>query len=155
MNAYDLSPLFRSTIGFDRLSQLIDNAFKVDERTVSYPPYNIIKLNDDEYKIIMAVAGFRDQDLQIVMQQNALIISGKVKDKEPEKVVYLHQGIAAREFERKFSLADHVKVVGAELANGLLTLQLKREIPEESKPRIIKIDNKDQLVDQKNRQIEH
>ncbi len=154
MNAYDLSPLFRSTVGFDRLSQLIDTAFKADERSLSYPPYNIVKLSDDEYKIVMAVAGFRNQDLNIVTQENALVISGQVKESEPEGATYLHKGIAARGFERKFSLADHVKVVGAHLADGLLTLQLKREVPEASKPRIVEIKTDNQVVDSKAKKIE-
>lgn len=143
MNAYDLSPLFRSTVGFDHLSQLIDSAFKMDERTANaYPPYNIAKLSDDEYEISMAVAGFKESELNIIAQQNVLTVSGSATQKEEKDAKsYLHRGIATRSFERKFSLADHVKVEGAQLADGLLTLKLKREIPEESKPRMIAINS--------------
>lgn len=142
MHAYDLSPLFRSTVGFDHLSQLIDSAFKTDERAVSYPPYNIAKLSEDEYEIAMAVAGFKQSELSVVAQQNSLVVSGSTEPKEEkEGKTYLHRGIANRSFERKFSLADHVKVVDAALADGLLTLRLKREIPEESKPKVITINS--------------
>lgn len=142
MNAYDLSPLFRSTVGFDHLSQLIDSAFKMDERGPSYPPYNIAKLSEDDYEITMAVAGFKQSDLNITVEQNMLTVSGANAEKTDEKgKAYLHRGIATRSFERKFSLADHVKVVDAQLADGLLTLKLVREIPEESKPRKIAINN--------------
>jgi molecular chaperone IbpA len=140
MNAYDLSPLFRSTVGFDHLSQLIDSAFKLDERGPSYPPYNIAKLSEDDYEITMAVAGFKQSELTITAQQNTLTVSGSTAEKtEDAGKAYLHRGIATRSFERKFSLADHVKVVDAHLADGLLTLRLVREIPEASKPRTIAI----------------
>lgn len=139
MTGYDLSPLFRSTVGFDHLSQLIDSAFKSDAG-VSYPPYNIAKLSEDDYEITMAVAGFKEHELTITAQNNALTVSGSNSQKEEkEGKSYLHRGIANRSFERKFSLADHVKVVDAKLADGLLTLTLKREIPEASKPRTIQI----------------
>ena len=147
MNAYDLSPLFRSTVGFDHLSQLIDSAFKLDERGQSYPPYNIAKLSEDDYEITMAVAGFKDSDITITAQQNTLVVSGSTIEKDEEKTKsYLHRGIANRSFERKFSLADHVKVVGAHLADGLLTLKLVREIPEASKPRTISISTDEKLI---------
>lgn len=140
---YDLSPLFRSTVGFDRISQMIDAAFKADERgAVSYPPYNIIKKSDDEYEyeIVMAVAGFKLEDLNVIVKENSLTITGSHTDKEEEQTTqYLHKGIATRSFERKFSLADHVQVQGAELDHGLLKLALKREVPEESKPRMVPI----------------
>lgn len=140
MNAYDLSPLFRSTVGFDRLSNLIDTAFKIDERALSYPPYNIAKLSDDEYEITMAVAGFKLPELNVTVEQNTLIVSGSTADKQDDKArAYLHRGIANRGFERKFSLADHVKVVDATLIDGLLTLQLVREVPEAHKPKKIAI----------------
>lgn len=140
MHAYDLSPLFRSTVGFDHLSNLIDSAFKMDERAMSYPPYNIAKLSEDEYEITMAVAGFKQNELTITAQHNTLTVIGNAVEKEEKKgASYLHKGIATRSFERKFSLADHVKVVDAALADGLLTLKLVREIPEESKPRQIVI----------------
>lgn len=140
MNAYDLSPLFRSTVGFDHLSQLIDSAFKVDERIVNYPPYNIAKLSEDEYEITMAVAGFKLPELNVVVEKNTLTVTGAAVEKEEEKQkAYLHRGIATRTFERKFSLADHVKVVGANLSDGILTLKLLREIPEASRPKTITI----------------
>lgn len=143
MTSYDLSPLFRSTVGFDHLSQLIDSAFKMDERGVSYPPYNIAKLSEDDYEITMAVAGFKPEHITVTAQANMLVVSGNVTEKEEkEGKDYLHRGIATRSFERKFSLADHVKVVGADLEDGLLTLKLVREIPEASKPRMIAINAK-------------
>ncbi|MFW0776888.1 MAG: Hsp20 family protein [Rickettsiales bacterium] len=147
MTNYDLTPLMRSTIGFDNLSHMIDSAFKIDERTLSYPPYNIAKLSDDDYEISMAVAGFKLDELNITVQQNTLIVSGATNEKtETDNKEYLHRGIATRNFERKFSLADHVKVIDAQLADGMLTLSLKREIPEESKPRTITINNGDKLI---------
>lgn len=140
MTHYDLSPLFRSTVGFDHLSRMLDTAFKADERALSYPPYNIAKLSEDDYEITMAVSGFKLEELTITVQQNSLIVTGTAK-KEAEETgkTYLHKGIATRSFERKFSLAEHVQVVNANLADGLLTLTLKREIPEASKPRNIQI----------------
>ena len=142
MNAYDLSPLFRSTVGFDHLSQLIDSAFKVDERAASYPPYNIAKLSEDDYEITMAVAGFRQDEINVVAEQNTLTVSGSASEKEENKnKAFLHRGIATRSFQRQFSLADHVKVVDAQLADGLLTLKLVREVPEASKTRKIAINN--------------
>lgn len=140
MRTYDLSPLFRSGIGFDHLSNLLDTAFKLDERGPAYPPYNIAKVTDDEYEITMAVAGFKQSELNIVAQQNTLRVTGSSEDKtEKDGKTYLHRGIATRNFERVFSLADHVKVVDASLNDGLLTLKLVREIPEASKPRTIAI----------------
>lgn len=142
MNAYDLTPLFRSTVGFDHLSDLIDSAFKLDERGLSYPPYNIAKLSEDDYEITMAVAGFKQSELTITAQQNTLTVKGNSTEKqEKEEKSYLHRGIATRGFERTFSLADHVKVVDASLTDGLLTIKLAREIPEASKPRSIPINN--------------
>ncbi|MBV8939153.1 MAG: Hsp20 family protein [Alphaproteobacteria bacterium] len=140
MHAFDLSPLFRSTVGFDRLNQMLDAASKMDERTQPYPPYNITKTGEDEYQIVMAVAGFRKEDITITAQENVLTVSGAQSETlEDSGVAFLHRGIAQRNFERKFQLADHVKVKDASLEDGLLTLQLKREIPEESKPRTIAI----------------
>jgi molecular chaperone IbpA len=150
MNAYDLSPLFRSTVGFDRLSNLIDTAFKIDERALNYPPYNIAKLSEDEYEITMAVAGFKLSELNVTVEQNTLIVSGASAEKQDDKEkTYLHRGIANRGFERKFSLADHVKIVGATLNDGLLTLQLVREIPEESKPKRIAINDGSNIIENK------
>jgi len=138
MRTFDLSPLFRSTVGFDRMSQLLDSALRVDEAQLSYPPYNIEKTGEDSYRITMAVAGFGQDDISIVSQENSVTISGKAQE-APEGVEYLHRGIARRAFQRRFELADHIKVKGAELVNGLLHLDLVREVPEEQKPREIKI----------------
>jgi molecular chaperone IbpA len=137
MNAFDFSPLFRSTIGFDRLMRLADAATRGDV-TVSYPPYNIEKTGEDAYRLTMAVAGFSPEELEITVQENALLVTGK-SGKEDEKAEYLHRGIARRAFERRFHLAETIKVVGASLDNGLLHVELVREVPEALKPRTIKI----------------
>ena len=140
MDRFDFSPLFRSTIGYDRLARLIDSATRVDTATPAYPPYNIESTGDDSYRLTMAVAGFSREELDITVQQNSLVISGRAqKDEEEAQGRYLHRGIARRAFERRFSLADHLKVNGASLDNGLLHVDLVREVPEEAKPRQIKI----------------
>lgn len=131
---FDLSPLYRSTVGFDRLFQMLD-ANTTDAQ--SYPPYNIERLGETDYRITMAVAGFAESDLAIEVKENALTVSGKRT--EDEKRSYLHQGIAARAFERRFQLADHVEVTAASLKNGLLHIDLLRNIPEAMKPRRISI----------------
>lgn len=141
MRTFDLSPLFRSTIGFDRLNDLLDSIQR-EEQAVSYPPYNIEKLGEDEYSITMAVAGFREEDIDITAQANQLIVSGRLAEDSKEERVFLHKGIGTRAFERKFSLADHVKVVDAKLEHGLLTVQLVREVPEAYKPRTIAVNGK-------------
>ena len=138
MDRFDFSPLFRSTIGFDRLARLVDTATRVDSTALSYPPYNIEKTGEDSYRLTMAVAGFARDELDITAQENTLVISGKAQG-EDEANRYLHRGIARRAFERRFSLADHIKVVGASLDNGLLHVDLVREVPEAMKPRTIKI----------------
>ena len=134
---FDLSPLYRSTVGFDRLGQLLDNAGSFE--VPAYPPYNIERVSDDEYRVTMAVAGFGHGDIAIEVKQNTLTVSGKKADKAEVKGEFLHQGIAQRAFERRFQLADYVQVEGAELDNGLLHISLKREIPEAMKPRTIAI----------------
>lgn len=136
MSTFDLTPLFRSTVGFDRMMSLLDAAGRSDEQ--AYPPYNIEKVGEDAYRITMAVAGFGEDDLTITAQGNALLISGKQK-REEKKSEYLYRGIAGRAFERRFQLADHIKVTGAELANGVLHVDLVREVPEAMKPRTIKV----------------
>ena len=136
MSTFDLAPLFRSTVGFDRMMSLLDAAGRSDEQ--AYPPYNIEKVGEDAYRITMAVAGFGEDDLTITAQGNALLISGKQK-REEKKSEYLYRGIAGRAFERRFQLADHIKVTGAELANGILHVDLAREVPEAMKPRTIKV----------------
>src|SRR5215831_13680019 len=128
MSSFDFSPLFRSTIGFDRLSRLLDQSL-VDDGA-SYPPYNIEKTGEDTYRITMAVAGFGQDELTVVAQENVLAVSGRQKEDKGPQGQYLHRGIAARAFERRFNLADYVKVSGANLANGLLHVELKREVPE-------------------------
>lgn len=138
MTTFDFSPLFRSTIGFDRLSRLVDQAL-LDEGS-SYPPYNIEKTGEDTYRITMAVAGFGEDDINVVAQENTLTVSGKAKPAD-EKTEFLYRGIAGRAFERRFQLADHIKVVGAQLVNGLLHIELAREVPEAKRPRTIKIEN--------------
>ena len=138
MRSNDLTPLLRATVGFDRMMNLLDSATRVDEGALSYPPYNIEKLGDDDYRIVMAVAGFGEDDLDITVKEGSLVISGK-KEKAEADVKYLHRGIAMRGFERRFDLADHIKVTGAKLENGQLYVDLVREIPEAMKPRSIKI----------------
>ena len=134
---FDLSPLYRSSVGFDRLARMLDEAASFE--TPSYPPYNIELLGEDEYRITMAVAGFGSADIAIEGKGNALTGSGKKADKPEAKTQFLHQGIASRAFERRFQLADHVVVQGAGLENGLLHITLKREVPEAMKPRTIPI----------------
>jgi molecular chaperone IbpA len=138
MNALDFSPLFRSTIGFDRLTRLADAATRLDSAATSYPPYNIEKIGDDSYRLTMAVAGFGAEDIELIVHENALLVKGKGL-KEDDGARYLHRGIARRAFERRFQLADHIKVVGASLDNGLLHVELVREVPEAAKPRTIEI----------------
>ena len=137
MTGFDFSPLFRSTIGFDRLTRLADAAAHGDG-AATYPPYNIEKTGDESYRLSMAVAGFGAADLDIQVQENALLVTGKAK-KEEDSAQYLHRGIARRAFERRFQLADTIKVVGASLDNGMLHVELVREIPEAMKPRTINI----------------
>ena len=138
MRSYDLSPLFRSTVGFDRMMRLLDAAGRVDEQAPSYPPYNIEKTGEDTYRITMAVAGFWDEELNISVQEDALTVTGKAAvEDEPKQ--FLHRGIARRAFERRFELADHIQVSGADLENGLLHIDLVREVPEAMKPRTIEI----------------
>ena len=136
MRNYDLTPLYRSTVGFDRVFDLIDTMTKVD--TNSYPPYNIERIAEDDYRIMLAVAGFAEEELDIEIHENTLTISGRRQEEETDRN-FLHRGIAGRSFERRFQLADHVKIEGASLANGLLNIELRREIPEEKKPRKVAI----------------
>jgi molecular chaperone IbpA len=140
MDRFDFSPLFRSTIGFDHLARLMDTATRFDTAAPSYPPYNIETTGEDAYRLTMAVAGFSREELDITVEKNSLVIAGKAqKEDEETQNRYLHRGIARRAFERRFSLADHIKVTGASLDNGLLHVDLVREVPEEAKPRQIKI----------------
>ena len=135
MTRLDFSLLFRSTVGFDRMMNLLESTANVEE---GYPPYNIEKVADDAYRITMAVAGFGENDLEIEAKASSLVVSGKVQSTQEERS-FLYRGIAGRSFRRSFQLADHVKVKGASLENGLLHIDLVREIPEEMKPRTIAI----------------
>ncbi len=137
MTRLDLSPLFRSTIGFDHLDRLVEAARNRGEGD-GYPPYNIVKTGEDAYHITMALAGFGAEDLSITAQDNILLVAGNPRSPE-EPRHYLHRGIAGRAFERRFQLADFIKVAGAELKNGLLDIELVREVPEAMRPRTIKI----------------
>ena len=137
MRSFDFTPLFRSTVGFDRMTQLLDAVTREDSGN-GYPPYNIEKTGEDSYRVVMAVAGFTDDDLNITQHENTLIVAGR--QAEPtEPAQYLYRGIAGRAFERRFELADFIRVEGARLANGLLNIELRREVPEEKKPRSIKV----------------
>ena len=145
MNAIDFSPLFRSTIGFDRLQHLFDTAARRDEQTYAYPPYNIEVTSEDSYRISMAVAGFAEDDLDITTKENGLIVATKNPQDDATRT-YLHRGIAGRSFERRFALADHIKVTSAQLANGLLHIDLVREVPEEKKSRNVEISTQPSLA---------
>ena len=135
---FDFAPYYRATVGFDRVFDLLDSVAG-QTATSSFPPYNIEKAGEDAYRIVMAVAGFTEAELNVTQKEGELLISGKAKPSAQEKE-YLYRGIAGRDFERRFQLADHVKVTGAKLVDGMLTIDLKREIPEEKKPRAIRIE---------------
>ena len=139
MRTTDLSPLLRATVGFDRMMNMLDAAHRVDESALSYPPYNIEKTGEDAYRIVMAVAGFGEGDLDVTVKETSLVIAGKKETAETESK-FLHRGIATRAFERRFDLADHIKVTGAKLENGLLYIELVREVPEAKKPKTITIE---------------
>ncbi|HTV71170.1 MAG TPA: Hsp20 family protein [Rhizobiaceae bacterium] len=142
MRHVDFSPLYRSTVGFDRLFSMLDGLATPEGGQTSYPPYNIERTGEDAYRISMAVAGFSDEEISIEAHRNVLTIKGERKDvADNDGAEVLYRGIAARSFERRFQLADHVEVVGAALKNGLLHIDLKRNIPEQLKPRKIAIAN--------------
>ena len=138
MRTYDLSPLYRATVGFDRVADLMDRVLSADVSQPTYPPYNIEKLGDDAYRISIAVAGFSDADLNVEVKDGALIVAAR-KQEADEGRTYLHRGIATRAFERRFHLADHVRVTGATHVDGMLHIDLVREVPESLKPRRIEI----------------
>ncbi len=142
MTRYDYSPLFRSTVGFDRLLHMLNSTADLSDTSGGYPPYDIEKLADDEYRVTIAVAGFGAEELDIEYRENSLTVSGKIAKAEAERA-YLHRGIAGRAFKRTFHLADHMKVVGAHLENGLLQIELVRELPEQKRPRQIEIKTPD------------
>ncbi|MBY3167116.1 Hsp20 family protein [Rhizobium leguminosarum] len=147
----DFSPLIRSSVGFERMLNALEAASRA-ETIDNWPPYDIVKTGEDEYRIAMAVAGFSQEELAIIQEQNMLVVSGQKPN--GEDVQYLHRGIAGRSFQRRFELADHVKVVDAGLVNGLLTIDLKREIPEEMKPRQIEIGTGNAMPKAETKQIE-
>jgi molecular chaperone IbpA len=149
MRTYDLSPLFRSSVGFDRLSRLIEASQATE--AVSYPPYNIEKLGENSYRVTLAVAGFGEGEIDITVENNALTVKGKAQA-EAEGTQFLHRGIAGRAFERRFQLAEHVEVETARLANGLLHIELVRRIPEALKPRkieVVAVANSQPTIEQK------
>ena len=141
MRTFDFAPLYRSTVGFDRLFSLLDNAAGFDNSAPSYPPYNIERTGENAYRISVAVAGFSEPEISIVAKENTLTIKGEKAQSDEAKGEVLYQGIAARAFERVFQLAEHVEVRGALLENGLLHVDLVREVPEAKKPRQIAIGN--------------
>ncbi|WP_120631667.1 Hsp20 family protein [Ruegeria sp. EL01] len=138
MRSFDFAPLHRATIGFDQIADMMDRVLTNDVAQPSYPPYNIEKTDADTYRISVAVAGFSESDLSVEMKENSLLVAGK-KTAEDKERSYLHRGIATRAFERRFALADHVRVIGASHENGMLNIDLKREVPEALKPRRIEI----------------
>jgi len=152
MRHVDLTPLMRATVGFDRMMNLLDSAGRF-ENAPAYPPYNIEKLGESEYRITMAVAGFAEDELDVTVKENSLVIAGRQDKTEGDEGRYLHRGIATRAFERRFELADHIQVTGARIENGLLHVDLVREIPEAMKPRSITIESKapkaQKVIDQK------
>ncbi|MCK0139434.1 Hsp20 family protein [Aliiroseovarius sp. F47248L] len=137
MRNFDLSPLYRATVGFDQIADLMDRVLTNDVSRESYPPYNIEKIADDGWRISVAVAGFTEDELSVEVRENALVISAKKADEQER--TYLHRGIATRAFERRFHLADHVRVTGAAHEHGMLHIDLVREVPEALKPRRIEI----------------
>lgn len=138
MRTIDFSPLYRTAIGFDHLFSLLDNSMRSDQKQPTYPPYNIELIGEDRYRITMALAGFDQSEIDIEVEGNSLRINGQKAEDNAESH-FLHRGIAARSFERHFQLADHIKVTGATLKNGLLHIELEREVPEALKPRRIEI----------------
>ncbi|PVA07566.1 Hsp20 family protein [Thalassorhabdomicrobium marinisediminis] len=139
MRTFDLAPLHRATVGFDQLTDLMDRIMANDTNTQSYPPYNIEKTDDDSWRISIAVAGFSPEDLQVEVREHALFVSANKAETDDGERTYLHRGIATRAFNRRFHLADHVKVTGAAHENGMLHIDLVREVPEALKPRTIEI----------------
>lgn len=138
MRHFDFAPLYRHSVGFDRMANMLDNMLEVESRQPSYPPYNVEKTSDNAYRITLAIAGFTEADLDIESKENILVIKG-AKGEAESQGQFLHRGIATRSFERRFQLADHVRVTAASLENGLLHIDLEREVPEALKPRKIEI----------------
>jgi molecular chaperone IbpA len=147
MTTFDLSPLWRTTVGFDEFGGLFDTVFSNNSKNISYPPYNIVKQDKNIYQITIAIAGFDQEHVHISQEGNLLTVKGEMgSDKDDSKVEFLYRGIANRNFEKKFELADTVKVVKADLKNGLLCIDLEREIPEHQKPRKIEINSNSKLL---------
>ena len=140
MRTYDFSPLYRSTVGFDRLFDMLDQSAKADV-TPNWPPYNVERTSEDDYRITMALAGFSPDEIEIVQKENTLLVAGHKNTEQEQAAEVLHRGIATRPFRQVFNLAQHVKVVNANFENGLLIVELKREVPEALKPRRIEITN--------------
>ena len=138
MRSFDLSPLFCSSIGFDNLARVLDSVTRLDDAHFAYPPHNIVKSDADNYRITLAVAGFSPDEIDVQLENNTLTVKGR-PTQENADVVYLHRGIAGRAFERRFELADHIQIDGARLENGLLHIDLKREVPDALKPRKIEV----------------
>ncbi len=146
MRGFDLTPYRRSTVGFDRLFDLIENSARLQQGD-NYPPFNIERLSEDRYRVTLAVAGFKPDEIDITAQQNLLLITGKKDESEQDRSKFLHLGIANRNFERRFELADFVRVDDAQLADGLLVVELVREVPDAMKPRKIAINGKGAVID--------
>ena len=150
MRTYDFAPLYRSTVGFDRLASMVDRAMSVDVNTNGYPPYNIEKTDENDFRISVAIAGFSEDDLLIEMRDGQLVISAKNAEAEDTgQVTYLHRGIASRSFEKRFHLADHVRAIGASTENGILHVEMVREVPEALKPRRIEITGTGKTIEAK------
>ncbi|RQA97633.1 heat-shock protein [Pseudomonas aeruginosa] len=145
-NAFSLAPLFRHSVGFDRFNDLFESALR-NEAGSTYPPYNVEKHGDDEYRIVIAAAGFQEEDLDLQVERGVLTVSGGKREKSTDNVIYLHQGIAQRAFKLSFRLADHIEVKAASLANGLLNIDLVRLVPEEAKPKRIAINGQRPALD--------
>ncbi len=149
MTNIDLSPLYRSSVGFDRMGSLLDSALRSQKETVGYPPYDIEATGEDRYAITLAVAGFEENELDIQVEKGVLRVRGSKQVEDSEEKTYLYRGIANRTFERKFNLADFIEVDGAELKNGLLTIKLVKEVPEAMKPRSISINQQGATLEHK------
>ncbi|NDR58208.1 Hsp20 family protein [Aliiruegeria sabulilitoris] len=146
MRTLDFAPLYRATVGFDRIADMMDRVMETDVSTPTYPPYNIEKTADDAYRISVAVAGFAESELSVEVKEGALIVAARKAEEDKERT-YLHRGIATRAFERRFQLADHVRVSGASHVDGMLNIDLVREVPEALKPRRIEISNGKQAIE--------
>lgn len=153
MRSFDFSPLYRSTVGFDRLANLMDQVTTSDASQPSYPPYNIEKTGEDAYRITLAVAGFSEADIEIEARDGALSVKGAKVAKDGEAPNYLHRGIAERGFDRRFQLADHVRAAGAAMENGLLHIDLVREVPDALRPRRIEIGGRKAISGKKARKV--